>query len=208
MSRLVKQLLPEWLEAPWAQKAADWRLSLALECWDRCATQWDVEGVGLYAAIALELGDRGGAGRALEQLGRAVDWRLAFQPLRLKAFLEDLASNGLTPCKAPSLDAGYAYLPELVQRAAALAAQGTLQGVLRRRHGAVLLDGPRVVTEGFNHVAEPLQQRRTRVHWATPVRQTSAGNARHREAFHHAWLGHRRLEAWFHHVGFLSPPTA
>ncbi|CAK9107759.1 unnamed protein product [Durusdinium trenchii] len=144
MSRLVKQLLPEWLEAPWAQKAADWRLSLALECWDRCATQWDVEGVGLYAAIALELGDRGGAGRALEQLGRAVDWRLAFQP----AFLEDLASNGLTPCKAPSLDAGYAYLPELVQRAAALAAQGTLQGVLRRRHGAVLLDGPRVVTEG------------------------------------------------------------
>lgn len=154
MARLVTQLLPRWLEEPWASRAEEFRLKLALECWEENVPEMDVEGTGLYTAIALELGDLPRANSAMEPL-KHRDLRLAFQP----AFLDDLTSHGLWSLPAGS-DTGATSLPALVQRAA-MVANGD-QSVSCRRHGALLLEPCGcVITEGYNHLAEPLQPRRT-----------------------------------------------
>eukprot|EP00435_Cladocopium_sp_Y103_P037026 s2025_g9.t1 len=154
MARLVTQLLPRWLEEPWASRAEEFRLKLALECWEQSVPEMDVEGTGLYTAVALELGDLARAKTAMEPLKRR-DLRLAFQP----AFLDDLASHGLWSLPAGS-NTGATSLPALVQRAAVVA-HGD-QSVRRRRHGALLLEpSGRVITEGYNHLAEALRPRRT-----------------------------------------------
>ncbi|CAL1136454.1 unnamed protein product [Cladocopium goreaui] len=118
MARLVTQLLPRWLEdwrEPWASRAEEFRLKLALECWEENVPEMDVEGTGLYTAIALELGDLPRANSAMEPL-KHRDLRLAFQP----AFLDDLTSHGLWSLPAGS-DTGATSLPALVQRAAMVA---------------------------------------------------------------------------------------
>ena len=43
MRRLVTQLLPRWLQEPWALEAQRFRLSLARECFETCHVR-DVEG--------------------------------------------------------------------------------------------------------------------------------------------------------------------
>lgn len=43
MRRLVTELLPRWLQEPWALEAQRFRLSLARECFETCHVR-DVEG--------------------------------------------------------------------------------------------------------------------------------------------------------------------
>jgi len=110
MARLVTELLPRWLQEPWALEADKFRLKLAFDCWQG-QKDIDVEGVGLCVAIAIELGDLKGAKDSFAKLPSDLDLRLAFQP----DFLRDLDFHGLyTPDDSPGL-------PALVQRAAAVA---------------------------------------------------------------------------------------
>eukprot|EP00434_Breviolum_minutum_P008581 symbB.v1.2.007572.t1/scaffold461.1/size201717/13 len=50
MARLVTELLPRWLQEPWALEADKFRLKLAFDCWQG-QKDIDVEGVGLLTLI-------------------------------------------------------------------------------------------------------------------------------------------------------------
>ncbi|CAE8586742.1 unnamed protein product, partial [Polarella glacialis] len=162
MARLVKELLPQWLAGGTADGASERRLRLAADCWERCGPRGDLDGAGLFAAICFELREVSRAAPYIQEVRTfGVDLRLAYQP----SFLEDLVEYGLVTADAVSQGSDSCGLPALVQQAAAVARQGELLGVARRRHGALLLrrgDGTagntkyEVLATGFNHAATPL----------------------------------------------------
>lgn len=119
----------------------------------------DVEGVGLYIAVCLELGETSRARRAAEGLLAAgVDLRLALQP----PFLRTLLAKGLVSKEHVHAEGG--SQAALLQRAAHLAQLCEPSGVFFRRHGALLLSADcrgnaLVLAEGFNHPAPSLGPR-------------------------------------------------
>ncbi|CAE8607796.1 unnamed protein product, partial [Polarella glacialis] len=150
MARLVKELLPQWLAGGTADGASERRLRLAADCWERCGPRGDLDG--------FELREVSRAAPYIQEVRTSgVDLRLAYQP----SFLEDLVEYGLVTADAVSQGSDSCGLPAL----AAVARQGELLGVARRRHGALLLrrgDGTagntkyEVLATGFNHAATPL----------------------------------------------------
>mmetsp|Transcript_141523 Transcript_141523/g.452453 ORF Transcript_141523/g.452453 Transcript_141523/m.452453 type:complete len:584 (+) Transcript_141523:465-2216(+) len=159
MSRLTTELFPAWLDGEVAAGALEDRLRIGMECWEQAGCPTDIDGVGLYAAICLELGELQRVRKAMENLLDAeIDLRLSFQPL----FLDCLSCEGCVDER--HLRSVEGSLPDLVQRAARLAQRCPAAGVTLRRHGALLLrptatGGFEILSEGFNHAARPLGPR-------------------------------------------------